>query len=261
MRRAVFWAVALGTIVGGNCAAWSQSVTPGPTPANSPAGAPGSSVAPQSPPKLDSANQGSTNLGSTNPGSTSQAASTPVIAGGKLHGVVKSGNITLPGVTVTAQNTLTGKRYSTTTDIAGAWSMSIPQNGRYVIRTQFAAFAPGSQEAVLNATNHDQTVTFALIGFASCAAAGQGVSESAGRQFDCPATGGEQRAKPKPGERVGRRTRTRHTSGRDWRECGDCGSGAAFDCRQLRLRRGFGGHQRAVGPGESHGRSGHRSDS
>jgi hypothetical protein len=75
---------------------------------------------------------------------------------------VKSGNISLPGVTVTAQNTLTGKRFSTTTDINGAWSMSIPQNGRYVIRTQFAAFAPGSQEAVLNAASHDQTVTFAL---------------------------------------------------------------------------------------------------
>jgi hypothetical protein len=66
-------------------------------------------------------------------------------------------------VTVTAQNTLTGKRYSTTTDITGAWSMNIPQNGRYVVKTQFAAFAVGSQEAVLNATSHDQTVTFALV--------------------------------------------------------------------------------------------------
>jgi hypothetical protein len=72
------------------------------------------------------------------------------VTGGKLHGTVKSGNIPLPGVTVTAQNTLTGKRYSTTTDITGAWLLTIPQNGRYVIRTQFAAFAVGSQEALLN---------------------------------------------------------------------------------------------------------------
>jgi len=77
--------------------------------------------------------------------------------------VVKSGTIALPGVTITAQNTLTGKKYSTTTDINGAWSMSIPQNGRYVVKTQFAAFAAGSQEAVLNAASHDQTVTFALM--------------------------------------------------------------------------------------------------
>src|SRR5208337_51279 len=69
----------------------------------------------------------------------------------------------LPGVTVTAQNTLTGKRYSTTTDILGSWSMNIPQNGRYVIRTQFVAFAQGAQEAVLNAASHDQMVNFELI--------------------------------------------------------------------------------------------------
>jgi hypothetical protein len=69
----------------------------------------------------------------------------PTITGGKLHGHVKSGTIPLPGVTVTAQNTLTGKRYSTTTDLTGAWSLTIPQSGRYVIRTQFAAFAQGAQ--------------------------------------------------------------------------------------------------------------------
>ncbi len=90
-------------------------------------------------------------------------AASPAVAGGKLHGTVKSGNIPLPGVTVTAQNSLTGKRYSTTTDITGAWQMNIPPNGRYVIRTQFAAFAQGSQEAVLNATSHDQLVNFQLI--------------------------------------------------------------------------------------------------
>src|SRR5579863_256333 len=87
----------------------------------------------------------------------------PAVTGGKLHGTVKSGNIPLPGVTVTAQNTLTGKRFTTTTDITGAWSMEIPQNGRYVIRTQFAAFAQGSGEAVLNATSHEQAVNFDLM--------------------------------------------------------------------------------------------------
>jgi len=90
-------------------------------------------------------------------------SSSETVAGGKLHGVVKSGTIPLPGVTVTAQNTLTGKRYSTTTDITGSWQLNISQNGRYVIRTQFAAFAGGSQEAVLNASSHDQTVNFELI--------------------------------------------------------------------------------------------------
>jgi hypothetical protein len=90
-----------------------------------------------------------------------QASQAPV--GGRLYGTVKSGNTPLPGVTVTAQNTLTGKRFSTTTDIAGAWQMNIPQNGRYVIRTGFAAFAVTSHEALLNATNREQTVNFELV--------------------------------------------------------------------------------------------------
>jgi len=90
-------------------------------------------------------------------------SSAATVAGGKLHGVVKSGAIPLPGVTVTAQNTLTGKRYSTVTDVTGAWSMTIPQNGRYVVRTQFAGFAQGAGEALLNAQNHEQAVNLDLM--------------------------------------------------------------------------------------------------
>jgi hypothetical protein len=91
------------------------------------------------------------------------APAAPAVVGGILHGAIVSGKTPLPGVTVTAQNTLTGKRYATTTNIEGQWSLAIPQNGRYVIRTQFAAFAIGSKEALLNAaSDHDQTVNFDL---------------------------------------------------------------------------------------------------
>lgn len=98
------------------------------------------------------------------PSATSQAANpVSVKAGGMLHGTIKSGNVPLPGVAVTATNTLTGKRFATTTDITGAWSMTIPQNGRYVVRTEFAAFAPATQEALLNATSRDHTLNFDLM--------------------------------------------------------------------------------------------------
>ncbi|HUN83435.1 MAG TPA: carboxypeptidase-like regulatory domain-containing protein [Terracidiphilus sp.] len=103
--------------------------------------------------------------------------------GGRLHGLVKSGNIPLPGVTVTAQNTLTGKRYTTTTDITGAWSLTIPKDGRYVIRTQFAAFAVGDQEALLNGANHDQSVNFDLM-LASRAAAQEQRQEGQASQVE-----------------------------------------------------------------------------
>jgi hypothetical protein len=148
MRLAATVLLAAGMAVAGGVATSAQTAAPAqPAPqAQSPAPAANGSAGPSI----------SGNL-------TAQAAPTPAITGGRLHGVATSGKIPLPGVTVTAQNTLTGKRYSTATDINGAWSLTIPQNGRYVIRTQFAAFAAGSQEALLNATGHDKLVNFDLM--------------------------------------------------------------------------------------------------
>lgn len=90
------------------------------------------------------------------------AAPPAPLTGGTLHGTIVSGKIPLPGVTVTAQNSLTGKRYATATDINGAWSMSIPLDGRYVVRTEFAGFAQGASQAVLNASGRDRTMDFQL---------------------------------------------------------------------------------------------------
>jgi hypothetical protein len=134
-QGAIRASVAVAVCAVASLSVWAQTAVPAPAPATTPA--------------------------STTP--TSAADGQPAITGGKLHGHVKSGAIPLPGVTITAQNTLTGKRYSTTTDVTGAWSLAIPQNGRYVIRTQFAAFAQGAQEAVLNATSQDRTVDFQLM--------------------------------------------------------------------------------------------------
>src|SRR6185503_17712304 len=65
----------------------------------------------------------------------------PISQGGVIHGTVMSGAVTLPGVAVTATNTLTGKKYSAATSITGAYSLAIPQNGRYVVGAELAAFA------------------------------------------------------------------------------------------------------------------------
>jgi len=143
-------AVAIGVLVTCGLAAFAQA--PAQTPDSS--GQPAATSSAQAP--APASDKGA-------PAATPDQASLPIVTGGRLHGVVKSGNIPLPGVTVTAQNTLTGKKYSTTTDITGSWSMTLPQNGRYVIRTQFAAFAPGSQEALLNAASHDSLVNFQLL--------------------------------------------------------------------------------------------------
>ncbi len=97
------------------------------------------------------------------PDAPAQAAPAPVQSGGTIRGTVKAGSIPLPGASVTASNSLTGKKYSTTTDVTGSYTLVIPQNGRYVLRTELAAFAPVTKEAVINATTHDQTADFTVM--------------------------------------------------------------------------------------------------
>ena len=55
----------------------------------------------------------------------------------------------MPGVAITAMNSLTGKKFATTTDIDGKYAMAIPRNGRYVVRAELAGFAAVTQEVVL----------------------------------------------------------------------------------------------------------------
>lgn len=76
--------------------------------------------------------------------------------GGTIRGAVvagvagKPGGVPLPGVAVTATNSLTGKKYASATGADGTYAMTIPRNGRYVVRAELAGFAPVTQEVVLS---------------------------------------------------------------------------------------------------------------
>ena len=88
-------------------------------------------------------------------------------SGGTIRGTVKAGTVPLPGVAITATNTLTGKKYATSTDVTGSFAMAIPRNGRYVVKAELAAFASVTQELVLNAAGEnggkpDQVATFGM---------------------------------------------------------------------------------------------------
>ncbi len=74
---------------------------------------------------------------------------------GTIKGSVKAGAAPLPGVSITATNTLTGKKYATTTDVTGAFAMAIPRNGRYVVKAELAAFAAVTKEVLINATGEN----------------------------------------------------------------------------------------------------------
>jgi hypothetical protein len=85
-----------------------------------------------------------------------QTATPPAGAqGGTIKGIIvagtvgKAGGIPLPGVAITATNTLTGKKYVTATGIDGMYEMKIPRNGRYVVKAELAGFATVTQEVVL----------------------------------------------------------------------------------------------------------------
>jgi trimeric autotransporter adhesin len=83
-----------------------------------------------------------------------QTATVPVASeaiGGTISGTVKAAAVPLPGVSVTATNTLTGKKYATTTDVNGSFAMAIPRNGRYVVKAELAAFAAETKEVLINA--------------------------------------------------------------------------------------------------------------
>jgi len=76
-------------------------------------------------------------------------------SGGTITGTVKAGSVPLPGVSVTATNTLTGKKYATTTDVNGSFAMAIPRNGRYVVKAELAAFATETKEVLINAAGEN----------------------------------------------------------------------------------------------------------
>ena len=81
----------------------------------------------------------------------------------QITGSVHSGKTPLPGVTVTAANTLTGKKFTAATISDGTFVFSGLPRGRYVLRTEFMGFAEQTQEVVLNPQNPTGKADFELI--------------------------------------------------------------------------------------------------
>jgi trimeric autotransporter adhesin len=83
------------------------------------------------------------------------AQEVPVSAPGsfEITGVVKSGKIALPGVTVTAANTLTGNKVSVATRIDGSFVLKGLWQGRYRVKMELMGFTSQVSEVVLNPQN------------------------------------------------------------------------------------------------------------
>ena len=81
----------------------------------------------------------------------------------QISGSVRNGKTFLPGVAVTAANTLTGKKYSVVSATNGAFQFTGLPRGRYVVRVEFMGFATVTQEVVLNPENPTGKVEAELI--------------------------------------------------------------------------------------------------
>lgn len=90
------------------------------------------------------------------------APSSSAAIGGSIHGTVKTGAVALPGVRVTATNTLTGKTYAGVTDVTGTYNVDLRRNGRYIVRVDFTVFAPGEKETFVVPASESQQVDFSL---------------------------------------------------------------------------------------------------
>jgi trimeric autotransporter adhesin len=81
------------------------------------------------------------------------APSPPAPASYQISGVVKNGKTPLPGVTVTAANTLTGKKFTVATAPDGSFLIKGLPRGHYVVKVEFMGFATNTQDVVLNPEN------------------------------------------------------------------------------------------------------------
>src|SRR5436853_683474 len=84
-------------------------------------------------------------------------------AGGIIQGIVQSGDIPIPGVTVTATNFITEEKVTTSTDLNGQYRLKVPGVGAYFVETSMPAFAPGIKEADIKDPAQPDRLDFELI--------------------------------------------------------------------------------------------------
>ena len=92
-----------------------------------------------------------------------QTQKRPQPAGGVIQGIVQSGNMPLPGVTVAATNFITNEKVTTSTDLNGQYQLKVPAPGAYILETSMAAFAEGVKEADVKDANQPERVDFELV--------------------------------------------------------------------------------------------------
>jgi hypothetical protein len=80
-----------------------------------------------------------------------------------IRGTVRSGSSRLPGVSITAAHSLTGRKVITSSDVDGSFRLVLPGKGRWVLRAEFSAFAVQTAEVMLAPAEPEAIHDFELI--------------------------------------------------------------------------------------------------
>jgi hypothetical protein len=107
---------------------------------------------------------------------------------GSIQGIVKSGSTPIPAATVTASNTLTGKKITTWSNVAGQYTLQVDANGRYVVGAQMPAFAAITEETVISAATPTQRVDLEMVLLSRSETSGE--TGASGQQRPAAAAGG-----------------------------------------------------------------------
>ena len=86
----------------------------------------------------------------------------PAPAVGTIHGVVKSGNMPIPGAGVSISTASSAGTITTWTDVDGSYSAPVPAYGSYTVQIQMTAFAKSAQDVVVDASHQDVQANFEL---------------------------------------------------------------------------------------------------
>lgn len=86
----------------------------------------------------------------------------PATAVGTIHGIVKAGNVPIPGASVSI-SLESSSPISTWTDVDGSFSAAIATYGTYTVQVQMVAFADSSRKVVVDASHSNAQVNFELI--------------------------------------------------------------------------------------------------
>jgi hypothetical protein len=120
----------------------------------------------QSPPEQTQSSQtrsNQTQSNQTRSNQTQPAQLQPIQpAVGMIHGIVRSGNMPIPGVTVSISLGSSAQKISTWTEVDGSYSAAVPAFGSYSVRVEMVAFANSTQQVVIDDSHQSVQANFDL---------------------------------------------------------------------------------------------------